>query len=365
MVALILPVLAALAFVISLLAFSRAAAQLRQSQRKLVDELLARGLSVTGELDLPPPQNHLVALSLTRTDGVSAQTPADLAIGGTTLLTAPKLFRAVVVSAPLAVPDQVVCDRALAQPVFGAFPPHPTSTGDARFDARFGVFPSPSPSTSASPSYRDQGGHLLAWATPAVLANLDRLSFVALHVRDGQAQLAFAPTSADGLAAAITVADQLRESVARRSVTTPAVPVPVGRSGVTQARAMGLAFGAIMMLTMVLSAANSSMTFQDATERATFTLGANEIACPDGGIYSAGPGFRKQHRTHYCYQPNGQTTPARAGLLAAWTWGSAAGLGIGILLFASAFYRRGRADTLKSAAENVAALPRQVRASGM
>ncbi|WP_437872446.1 hypothetical protein [Sorangium sp. So ce363] len=360
MLALVLPTLAALVFIVSLFAFSRAGAQLRRSKQKLGDALRARGLAVTGELDLPPPQNHLVALSLTRSDGVSAQTPADLAIGGTTLLTAPMLFRAVVVSAPLAVPDQVVCDRALAQPVFGAFPPHPAFTSDARFDARFGVFPAPSSSASGSPSYRDQAGHLLAWATPAVLANLDRLSFVALHVRDGHARLAFAPTSADGLAAAISVADQLRANVAHRSVTTPAVPVPVGRSGATHALVMGLAFVPIMMLTLVISAASSSMTFQDATERATFTLGANEIACPDGGIYSAGPGYRKQHRTHYCYQPNGQKTPAQTGLLWVWTWGSSTALGVGFLLFASAFHRSSRAGRLKSAAENVAALPRQV-----
>lgn len=349
MISFVFPTLCLGALVGGFVAFLIASASFASARQELRDALQARGLEVTGDLDLPSR-----GLTMQRRDGVRAATPADLVLGGTSLVNAPSLYRCVVVSAPLPMADQVVCDRALEQPVFGAFPPAPVGTGEPHFDARFGIYPAPSPSGG----YRHQGAALASWASPSVLAGLAQAGFLALNVRDGQAQIAFGATSPDGMAAAVAVSDDLRAAASGTPVPSRRAWRPVGVGGRTGAHATWLGFAAIMMLTLVISIASSSMTFQNATEPASFTLGANEVACPDGGLYSAGPGFRKQHRTHYCFQTNGTQTPANEGLLKLWTWGSAAALAAGIYFMGVAVHRSSRGSAHRRGAENLRSDPR-------
>ena len=83
---------------------------------------------------------------------------------------------------------------------------------------------------------------------------------------------------------------------------------------------------------------SSAMSLQDADKDAWFTFGANEAACPRGGRSSEGPGFRKQHRAHDCYQADGTKTAPNEALLKGWIWGSyLAAAGAALLLARGTF----------------------------
>ena len=347
MTALALPLFCAVLLVIGIVFYRKGDRELTTSRASLQAALGARGLTLTGDLDRPalPP-----GIVLTRGDGTRAAFPADLALGGTNPITAPQLRGAVVVQAALALPDLVVCEQPLAQPVFGAFPPSAMPTGDASFDARFGIFPAPTSGAPQSLDYRSVGTALTSWATPEVRAWLLRTGFVALRITGGRAELSFLPTSPDGMALAIAATDAIAAASVGRPVPSPGNAQAVGLTNVTGA---GVVFAMISLLavTSVGSGTSNALKFQDAHEDAWFTNGGNSAACPDGGRYSAGPGFRKQHRTHYCYQSNGQKTPANDVLLSFWLTASfgmaaAGGLLVGRGIFTSAkaaSFRQGNA----------------------
>ncbi len=323
-----LPLLCIVVLVVGLVFYRKGDRELEAAREGLRSALTARGLTVTGNLDRPelPP-----GLDLRRTDGARARFPENLALGATNPLTAPQLRGAVIVDATLPLTDQVVCELSLAQPVFGAFPPPPVPTGDAAFDARFGIFPAPAAGPAQSHDYRSLSAGLASWATPEVRAALIRTGFVALRTSNGQAQLAFSPTSPDGMALAIATADAMGAAAVGRPASSLGSARPAGLVA-SQGMALGFVFATAIAITLAGTATRSALTFQDAHEDAWFTLGGNTAGCPDGGRYSAGPGYRKQHRTHYCYQTDGKKTPANEALLMLWTWGSFGAAGVGALL---------------------------------
>jgi hypothetical protein len=336
MLAWTLPIVTVLAFLLALGSSLRAKAALRRADKKLRDWLSRERLQVRGD-----PTRPEAGLALARADGVTVKTPDDLPLGATTPLTQPALYRGSVVRGPLALPSLVVCERTAAQAVFGPFPPAPQPTGSAAFDARFGVYPavdSREPST-----YRDDAAKLVAWASPTVLASLHALDFRGLRVADGQAELGFGPLSVDGLVSAVRVLDDL--DAAARGRPARARPAPAG--------AMPANFGVLvwlllpaLALTVLLTEVSTSMTFQDADRDASLTFGANTAACPEGGRYSAGPGYRKQHRTHYCYQPNGTKTAAAATSYSGWLFSATVFGGAAVLLHAGARRTSRRATLL-------------------
>ncbi len=349
MVSLIFPTLCLALLVVGVVGFFKATAALAASRGRVNEALRARGLTAEGDLDVTQ-----LGLTLTRADGARAAIPADLAIGSTSILTAPALFRCVVVNAPLAVADQVACARALAQPVFGAFPPPPILAGLPAFDAEFAIFPAPSAPPAEAPSYRQPGDSLAAWATPEILDRLLQLNFRALHVRGGQVQLAFAPMSVDGMAEAIRLTDDLRAAAAGAPVTARAAWKPTDAGAHVVGRIMGWSMIPIMSFTFLISMGTSNMTYQSNKEQSYFTLGANGIACPDGGIYSAGPGYRAQFREHFCYQTPNSHTPAAAGLYKLWLWGSCLSFAIGICAGAAGIHRSERAAAFRKSADHLA-----------
>lgn len=96
----------------------------------------------------------------------------------------------VTVSADL--PDFVVCRKEDASGVFGADLPAATTTGSARFDARFvGTF-----ETTRAAAYRAPAGGTCAWSSPTLADILVDLDLQWIEVQKGAVKLVFAPMRA-------------------------------------------------------------------------------------------------------------------------------------------------------------------------
>jgi hypothetical protein len=99
---------------------------------------------------------------------------------------------------------------------------------------------------------------------------------------------------------------------------------------------------------------NAQMTFQSEKSPSPLCVGANEVACPEGGLYSAGPGYRAQLRDHFCYDAAGKTSLASVELYLFWLTGTLSlGGGAALLWFIGAELRR-KAARLQAAAANLA-----------
>jgi hypothetical protein len=318
------------------------------SHARLKKALSVEGLTFVGDLDAPER-----GLTLRRGDGASVESPAAFSIGASNLLNAPSYHRCTIVRLPVSSPDLVVAEQALAPSIFGPFPPPRTLTGDAAFDDSFGVFPAPT--REAGVDYRGVSADAVAtpWASPDILEACRALGLRGWIVRDGQGTFAFSVLPVEGQVGALRIAD----AVASASVGAPSRPLAQIQLGVpdlaAHSRAFFLAVACIIGATLVTSAVSSALTFQDATQESPLALGGNTVACPGGGIYSAGPGFRKQHRVHLCHRPGELPTPAQDALLMVWTWGSMIAFSIGSLLALYGGSERRKAQLAAHAADQL------------
>lgn len=314
-------------------AFTGSAAR-TTARRRLFDKLEAEGVSFVGSLDQPE-----LGLAMRRRDGATVEFPAVFAVGASGPFATPSLLRCAVVKCGVApsVPDLVVAEHTVAPTIFGSSPPTAVATGDRAFDRLFGVFPASEGPSSRRAGHSSGEGATSAtrWATSERLATLGVLGFRALYVRGGQATFAFGPLPVAGLLTALHAADAVTASmdgdqrVAVRDATVPHSQVLEPAGHPPQPWGLGAAFVAAAFFVSVLYAA---LVFQDANVASPVAFGGNEVACPDGGIYSTGSGFRNPRRPHLCYRPGRAPSPARDELLFAWEWGSLAVFSAGLLL---------------------------------
>lgn len=237
--------------------------------RRLEELLARRGLQLASD-------PFATQLELRSPDGVRARRLTAMALGSATPLTAPGLQRCSVVETPMPVADVVICRHGIAQAVFGPFLPPRIATGDATFDAEFGVFEPP----SAPGAYRGTApGGGLPWARPDVLADLRACGFLAMQVTGGAARIA--TDEARGRASKAPLLHQLDTvDLARRlrGVATdsraPALPVPTGAAPTAPAFSpweMGGVMAVEIALMMVRMAPQ--------------LFGLDGLVCPNGGVF--------------------------------------------------------------------------------
>ncbi|WP_394829181.1 hypothetical protein [Pendulispora albinea] len=267
----------------------------RRAHAAIDAELSRRGIHVQGlgmngaPLPATPsvfgaPERGIV---LTRRDGIRASLSPHPAQGAAALPGfGPVAPLHTLVEMPTDLPDQMICAHERAQAVFGAFPPSPQHTGNARFDARFGIF---APPVGAAGYHADPIPWVRTPSATTLFTNFDVLGFTALHVHAGRARMLFAPQAVDGLVAALDTG----ASLARPHEACPPAQPP-SRLMMNSAKGIALLLVA-MLVPMVLG---SSMV-----PRLTgmgFEIAGSTVACPQGGSF------------HYSYRPNRMSTCTHA-----------------------------------------------------
>lgn len=238
------------------------------AERRLREVLARRSVQITTSTFAPD-------LELRTPDGIVARRLALLTLGSATPLTAPELLRCSVVEVPLAASDVVVCRHGIAQAVFGAFLPPRIATGDATFDAEFGVFEPP----TAPGAYRGSGPTGgLAWATPDVLAALRASGFVAMQITGGQARIATAEARGRAPQAPLVHHLDIVDLARLRAVATdpraqrPALPAGPAPSAPRFALwEMAIVFSVELPLLMMRLRPD--------------LFGLESLVCPDGGVF--------------------------------------------------------------------------------
>lgn len=123
-------------------------------------------------------------------------------------------------------PDFVVCQREDASGVFGAETPPATTTGSARFDARFVG----TPETPRAAAYRAAAGGPRAWSSPTLADRLVDLDLQWIEVTKGKAKLAFTPMRATTVDRALAAGASMAR-IASGGTELPIAPGPADHGG--------------------------------------------------------------------------------------------------------------------------------------
>ncbi|MBX3189963.1 MAG: hypothetical protein KF819_23260 [Labilithrix sp.] len=186
---------------------------------------------------------------------------------------------ATAIGAGVPLPDLVVCRRSDVDSVMGPIPAvAPQPTGVPAFDATYAMFVGVGASPHHPAGYRDAGAPspALAWVDPKTLADLGAQRLIFMRVRDGRCDLAFDPTSADGVGPLVATA----ANVVRRATGRPLVAPAPKRTIVTPALSYGRVTG-------VMSVALGSILLTPLGATVAFFAPIRELngeaACGKGG----------------------------------------------------------------------------------
>jgi hypothetical protein len=184
-----------------------------------------------------------------------------------------------VTSVELALPvaDLVVCPASAVDAFFGPLPTAPRArTGDARFDAAFAVFGAAR--APGSPFRGDESVDAPRWATPPVLEALLELGLAWMRVRDGTAEIAFAPLAIDDVGRAAMVAANVANAVRGEPAR------PVGRGARVAVARERLATSSIVLTTLGIGAIGPGPAIvMTAAFLAPLRDASQEVVCGAGG----------------------------------------------------------------------------------